>query len=334
MRLITALTVGALAALAATSAFAEAARLRVAKQYGLGYVQLMMMEDAKLIEKHAKAAGLGDVAVEWSTFRSSDVVNDALISGNLDFASLGPTAIVTLWSRTRGSMDVRVASGLNAMAWMLNVRDPRIKSIRDFSDNDRIAVPAVKVSGQATALEIAAAREWGIENYDRLDKLTVSLAHPDATAMMLGGPSEIVANFSSPPYEFIQKKDPRVRTLLTSDDILGGPISFNVLATTKRFRDDNPKLYKAFLDALEEATAAVNADKGAAADVYARMSGDKTPKAEIVAMMNDATSQFTTETLGLGAFTDFMAKVGRVKVAPKDWRTDLLFPEAQARLGK
>src|SRR5688572_19770279 len=107
------LTVAALAAsmLAASlaPAFAEAKTLRVAKQYGLGYIQLMIMEDQKLVEKHAKAAGLGEITVDWSTFRSSDVMNDALISGNLDFASLGPTGIITIWSRTRNNIDIRAA---------------------------------------------------------------------------------------------------------------------------------------------------------------------------------------------------------------------------------
>ena len=45
----------------ATASLAEANVLRAAKQYGIGYLQLMVMEDQKLVEKQAKAAGLGDV---------------------------------------------------------------------------------------------------------------------------------------------------------------------------------------------------------------------------------------------------------------------------------
>lgn len=330
MKALKMLTLLAASLVATGMAHAEATKLRVAKQYGLGYLQLMIMEDQKLVEKHARAAGLGDIQVDWSTFRSSDVMNDALLSGNLDFASLGPTAIVTIWAKTRGNYDVRAASGLNAMAWMLNVRDPNIRSIRDFKETDRIAVPAVKVSGQATALQMAAAKEWGEKNYDRLDKLTVSLSHPDATAAMLGGQSEIIANFSSPPYEFTQLKDPKIRTILTSDDILDGPISFNVMATTGKFRSENPKLYKAFLDALHEATEAVNKDKGWAADIYAKISKDKTPKEEILAMMNHKTSHFTTKVLNLGKFSDFMGKIGAIKKPPVDWQREMLFPEAHA----
>ena len=315
----------------ATSALAEAKTLRVAKQYGLGYIQLMLMEDQKLVEKHAKAAGLGDVTVDWSTFRSSDVMNDALISGNLDFASLGPTGIITIWSRTRNNVDVRAASGLNAMAWTLNVRDPAIKSLKDFTAQHRIAVPAVKVSGQATALQIAAAKEWGDKEFEKLDSLTVSRSHPDATAMMLGGKSEIVANFSSPPFSNVQLKDPNIRALMNSDDILGGPISFNVIATTGKFRNDNPKLYGAFLAALKEATDIVVKDKGAAAEAYLRLTKDRSSKEELVAILDDKTTHITMDVLNLGSFTDFMGKVGRLKNAPADWKKEMLFPEATAR---
>src|SRR5688572_6677885 len=71
-----------LSACASNTVLAEATSLRAAKQYGLGYVQYMIMEDMKLVEKHATTAGLGDIEVTWNTFRSSDVMNDALISGN------------------------------------------------------------------------------------------------------------------------------------------------------------------------------------------------------------------------------------------------------------
>src|SRR6266581_1429946 len=93
--------------LPAPPARADATTLRVAKQFGLGYLQFMIMQDRQLIEKHAKAAGLGDVSVEWATFRSSDVMNDALISGTVDFVCLGIPGIVTIWSKTRGTMDVK-----------------------------------------------------------------------------------------------------------------------------------------------------------------------------------------------------------------------------------
>jgi len=51
------------------TAHAEQSELRVAKQYGLGYLQMMVLEDQKIVEKNARAAGLGDIKVTWATFR-------------------------------------------------------------------------------------------------------------------------------------------------------------------------------------------------------------------------------------------------------------------------
>lgn len=315
----------ALLAAMPSPARAEAKELNVAKQFGLGYLQFIMMDDMKLVEKHAKAAGLGDVKVNWNTFRSSDVMNDALISGTVDFVSLGIPGIATIWAKTKGNMNVKAASGLNVLPLYLNTRNPNVKSIKDFTEKDRIALPAVKVSMQAIMLQMAAAKEFGEANYQKLDSLTVSMAHPDGVAAISSGASEITAHFTSPPFQFRELKNPAIKKLLTSTDILGGKISFNVVATTDKFRTANPKLYGAFLAALQEATDIANKDKRAAAELYLRVTGDKTPIDEMMAMMNDPAIEFTTQPFNTGRMVDFMVKTGSIKVKPADWK-DLFFP--------
>ncbi len=315
-----------------TAAQAEARTLRVAKQYGIGYLQLMTMQEQKLIEKHATAAGLGDLAVDWATFRSSDVMNDALISGTVDFVCLGITGIITIWSKTKDRIGVKAAAALNVAPLYLNVRDPAIASLADFKETHRIAMPAVKVSMQAILLQMAAARAFGEAKYDALDHLAVSMAHPDATAAMLAGSTDVVANFSSPPFQYRQLKDARIHRLLNSTDLVDGGISFNVIATTAKFRNENPQAYGAFLAALREATAFVNADKRRAAEVYLKASGEKTPFADIAEVLNDPQIVFTTKPLNIQSFVDFMAKVGTLKSPPAAWK-EMFFPEALAAAG-
>jgi NitT/TauT family transport system substrate-binding protein len=328
----------AMAALAAAlalpqSAHAEATSLRVAKQFGVAYMQFMIMEDQKMIEKQAKAAGLGDITVEFNQFRSSDVMNDALLSGSVDFVSLGIPGIITIWSKTKGTpIDVKAATGLNVSPLMLMVRDPSIKSIRDFKDNHKIAMPAVKVSMQAIMLQMAAAKEFGDAKFNALDHLTVSMAHPDATAAMLGGPSEIAANFSSAPFQYRQMKNPNIRRILTSTELFDEPLSFNVLATTSKFRRDNPKLYGAFLAALKEATDFINADKRRAAEIYLKITKDRTSVDEIMEVLADPAILYTTKVGGIQAFVSFMAKVGTLRNPPADWK-EMFFPEALAGTG-
>jgi NitT/TauT family transport system substrate-binding protein len=324
----------AVAALAATlivpgQALAEAKVVRVAKQFGVAYMQYMVMQELKLIEKHAKAAGL-DVTTEWATFRSSDVMNDALISGSVDFVSLGIPGIITIWSKTKGtSVEVKGVSGLNVSPLMLMVRDPNIKSIKDFKDHHRIALPAVKVAMQAIMLQMASAKEWGDAKYNALDHLTVSMAHPDATAAMLGGQGEIVANFSSAPFQYRQAKNPNIRRILTSTELFDEPLSFNVIASTSKFRSENPKLYAAFLAALREATDFINADKRKGTEIYLKVSGDKSSVNDIMEVLADPAIIYNTKLGGIGPFVNFMAKVGTLKNPPKDWK-EMFFPEAFA----
>jgi NitT/TauT family transport system substrate-binding protein len=318
----------AAAILVPRGACAEANVVRVAKQFGVGYMQYMVMQELKLIEKHAKAAGL-DITTEWATFRSSDVMNDALISGSVDFVSLGVPGIITIYSKTKGSAnEVKGVMGLNVSPLMLLVRDPAIKSLTDFNDRHRIALPAVKVSNQAIILQMAAAKEFGDAKYAALDHLTVSMSHPDATAAMLGGAAEITANFSSAPFQYRQLKNPNVKRLLNSKDLFADdPMSFNVVAATSKFRTENPKLYAAFVAGMKEATDRINADKRKGAEIYLKVSGEKTPVEEIMEVLADPDIIYNNRVGGIRTFVNFMAKTGTLKNPPADWK-EMFFPEA------
>jgi NitT/TauT family transport system substrate-binding protein len=315
------------------AARAEANVVRVAKQFGVGYMQYMVMQELKLIEKHAKAAGL-DITTEWATFRSSDVMNDALISGSVDFVSLGIPGIITINSKTRGTAnEVKGVMGLNAAPLMLLVRDPAIKSLKDFKDDHRIALPAVKVSNQAIILQMAAAKEFGEAKWSALDHLTVSMSHPDATAAMLGGQSEITANFSSAPFQYRQLKDSKIKRLLSSNELFADdPMSFNVVGATSKFRNENPKLFAAFVAGMKEATDVINADKRKGAEIYLKVSGEKATVNDIMEVLADPDIQYNNRVGGIRKFVEFMSKTGTLKNPPADWR-DMFFPEAGVRAG-
>src|SRR4029077_3794291 len=112
--------------LAMPVARAEMSEINVAQQYGISYLPLMIMEDQKLIEKHAKAAGV-DVKVGWAKFAGGNVMNDALLSNSLQFASGGVGPLVTMWAGTRGNLDVKAVAALDSMPLYLNTRNPNVK---------------------------------------------------------------------------------------------------------------------------------------------------------------------------------------------------------------
>ncbi len=315
----------------ATTARAELAELKVAKQYGISYLPLMLMEDGKVIEKYAKAAGV-DVSVTWATFAGGNVMNDALLSNSLQFASGGVGPLVILWSRTRGNLDVRGVGALNSMPLYLVTRNPDVKTIKDFTDKDRIGMPAVKISVQALALQMAAEQVFGPGQQNRLDPLTVTMAHPDAMQAMLSGQSEVDSHFGSPPYQYQELAKPGMHLVLNNYDVMGGAVTFNVVWTTEKFRSENPKLYDAFVKALDEVQATINRDKRSAAEAYIRISKDKDTVDNILRMMNDPQIVFTTTPQNVMKYADFMAKTGAIKVKPESWK-ELFFPNVHAMPG-
>ena len=313
-------------------ALAEQGELRIAKQYGLGYLTLMVMEDQKLIEKLGKDAGLPELKVTWATFRSSDVMNDALLSNSVDFVCLGITGLATIWARTRGTIDVRAVSGLNALPLQLNTRSATIKGIADFTEKDKIALPAVKVSMQATLLQMWAEKELGAASRNKLDPLTVSMAHPDGMAALISGGGEINNHFTSPPFSQMELDKPGIRKVITSTEILGGPMSFNVLAATGKFYNENPKLVAVFMKALQEATDFINRDKKAAAEIYLRMTNGKQSVEEMVKVLTAPGIEYTLVPRNIVPFVDFSYRAGTIKVKPESWK-DLFFPVAHVWQG-
>lgn len=318
---------------AAFGVHAETGEVRIAQQYGISYLPLMLIEQNRLLEKQAAARGLGDLKITWAKFAGGNVMNDALLSGSLDFAAAGVAPATTLWAKTRGTpQEVRLVSAMNSMPIYLNTRNPNVKTLKDFSDKDKIALPAVKVSIQAVTLQMAAEKAFGEGKHNQLDAYTVSLAHPDAQAALLSGNSEITGHFSSPPFQYQQLEKPGIRTVVNSYDVLGGPATFNVVYSTAKFRDANPKTYQAFLAAFEEATAIINKDKKAAAEFYLKVSKDKDTVKDILAMLNDPQIEYTLTPRNITKYADFLYKIGTIKQKPASWK-DLFFPEVHNLAG-
>jgi NitT/TauT family transport system substrate-binding protein len=319
--------------LAAGSARAELSEVKIARQYGVSYLPLMIMQDQKLLEKHAAQMGIKDLKVSWVEFAGGNVMNDSLLSDSLQIASGGVAPLVLLWSRTKGTpVEVKALSAINSMPLLLNTTNAKVKTVKDFTGQDKIALPAAKVSIQAITLQMAAEKAFGAGNQGQLDKYTVSLAHPDAQQAMMSGNSEVTAHFGSPPFQEQELQKPNVHTVLNSYDVLGGKSSFNLVWCTTRFYQQNPKLTKAFMDALDESEAWINHDKHAAAVAYLRISKEKSTVDEVEKMISSPDVSFTTVPQNTIKYADFMARTGLIKAKPQSWK-DMFFPTVQSLQG-
>ena len=310
---------GLAALVAAVPAQAEG-QLRVAQQFGITYLLLNVAQDQKLIEKHGKQLGV-PITVEWVQLSGGNAVNDALLSGSIDVAGAGVGPLLTIWDRTAGRQNVKGVASLGNFPYYLVSTNPAVKTIADFGDKDRIALPAVTVSVQARILQMAAAKRWGAGEFARLDRLTQTVPHPDAAAAVIAGRTEINGHFATPPFQEQELSgNPKAHIVLSSYDVLGGPSSSTVLYATEKYVKENPKTYRAFIDALAEAAELAAKNPELAADAYLRVTGAKIDRAFLVKVLRNPQFQYKVapqNTLGLA---QFLYQAGAIRKQPASWR--------------
>ena len=313
-------------ALAPAVAQADTGTIRFAQQQSIGYLQFDVIKHQHLLEKRAAELGVPDLKVDWATFSGPDMMNDGLLSGAVDIVAGGVPGLLTIWSRTRGtSQEVRGVSALTQGSSKLNTNNPAIHSIKDLLPTSRITLPAVRVSIQAVVLEMAAAQAFGDANYNKLDGQTITLSPADSSTGLLSGSGGFDCAFTPPPFPDLQLRSPKIHTILDSSDITGDT-SASVLWTSKRFHDANPKLFRALLDSLKEASDFINQHRRDALAYYVEDSRTSLTVDDLEKITTEPHASFGVIPQGVEKFAAFMAKTGAVKAAPASWK-DVFFPE-------
>ena len=316
---------------AALPAHAEG-QIRIAEQYGVVYLLLNIAQDQKLIEKHGKQSGV-DIKVDWIKLSGGAAVNDALLSGSIDIAGAGVGPLLTIWDRTHGRQNVKGVASLGNFPYYLVSTNPKVKTLADFTDKDRIGLPAVGVSVQSRLLQMAVAKQWGDKDFKKLDNLTQTLPHPDAAAALLAGGTEINGHFGSPPFqEQVLAGNPAAHIVLNSYDIQGGPSSSTVLYATEKYRNDNPKTYHAFTAALAEAAQFATANPEKAADIYLKVNKSSVDRNLLLKIFKNPQVQFKVAPENTFSLAQFLNRVGVLKNKPASWR-DYFFDDPTITTG-
>ncbi len=304
----------------------DASVVRIVRQYGLPTLPLMVMEHEKLVERHAAKLGLPALKVEWPVLGGPGAMIDAMLTGDVDFGVVGTPGLATLWDKTVGTeREMRALSTVQLQPFMLTTNNPAVRTIADFTDKDRIALPTAKISAQAIALQMAAAKLWGNDQFERLDPLTLTLPHPEATANVISGKSQVNSHYTVSPFYYYELASPNVHLVLKSNDTLGGPHVNGLLGAAPKYRTSNQTVAQAVFDAQQEANAFIDAHPADAAAIYIELAKETHPMAEMTKMVADPDNHWTTVPKKLMDFVVFMHTVGRLKHMPRSWK-DLFLP--------
>lgn len=317
-------------ALAPLAVRAERGELRMAQGFGVSFLPLLVMKDFKLVEKLAKLKGVLLEKVTWAQFSGGAVMTDALISGNLDIAAGGVTPLIKLWAKTTSNLKIKGIASLGTSPMLLNTTNPAVRTLADFTASDKIALPAVRGSLQAEVLQMACAKQWGIDSYAKLDPLTVSMRHPDAMAALLSG--NVTTHFANSPYQEQELQNAKVRTVLSSTDVLGEPCSVNTLFCSEKFRTENPGLYGAAWSAYREAIDWINQDKKRASEFYVKAESSPLSADLVRKIISAEDYQYSPVPRGTMKYAKFLGDVKTISQQPATWK-DLFFPEVHALQG-
>ena len=262
---------GAIAALAISTAEtplrAEVTTIRIGETFGLTHLPSYIMVNEKLIEKEAQALGLGPITVELKQVSNGNVVADLMLSGNVEVAMSGVVPFLALWDKVPASRQIKGIAALSDANVFLMTADARIQSIKDYGSRDRIAMTDVKTTTWAILLQMAAEKQFGWEERDKFEPISVPMANGEATAAMLSARTEVLSHMTMLPFSAAERETGKIRAILNSKDILGGPYTATMAFTTQKFHDENPKIYRAIAAAYEKAAIFINENTEKAAEI-------------------------------------------------------------------
>ena len=303
----------------------QKSEISITRQPGILYLPSHVMEKQQLIEKEAARLGVPNLKVTWASLSGGGAQTDALLAGNVDIVNTGVGNLLLLWDRTKGGVKGIVAN--SALPLTLITRNPAIRTLKDYTGNDRIAVPTLKVSTQAILLQMAAEKTFGPDQTTKLDANTVQLGHPDAAIMMANPQGEVTSHFAAPPYSYFELKNVKcAHVVLSSPDIIGGPLTQSQFFTTTKFADANPKIVAAIKAATFVAIDFIKSNTPAAVDIYREITKDKMSADEILDMLKQpGMMEWIAAPQGTMKFAAHLHKVGTLKTMPKAW-TDYYLP--------
>ena len=290
------------------------------QQRGLLYLPVDEMVSGGILQQEATKLGLGKVEATVSTLSGPAPVMDALLSGSADYGTAALPSLLTFWDKTHGTRnEVRAVGTVSNGAMVLYTINPNVKTIADFTEQDRIAVPSVRISFNAMMLEMAAEKIWNDPHH--LDHLTVGLGHSDAVAALSAGygRATITAHIGVQPFTSRGLKLPGAHVSRIVARCLADR-SRKSRCWPRNRRKRRIRLFKAVADALDESIRVANADKRAAAILWKKAQNAPESVDDLVALLDDPGFEFTSEPHRIAYFAAFLNRIGSMKTKVTDWK--------------
>ena len=301
---------------------AETNEVRIASTFGLAQLPGRIAYQEGFIKKRAAALGIKDLKVTYQQVASGVVVSTLLLADRADIGVGGNVPLFHLWEKTKGKIKGVMAFSQGNM--VLVSCDPRIKSIKDYTANDRIAMTGIKTTTYAMILQMQAAKAFGWDKRTKLDDITLSMSNPDATAAILTCRTPTKSHMTILPHStFELKTNKQAHVVFSSKDFMGHPYTFVAAFAKTDFKAKNPTVYKAVVQGLGDAIKFIQKNPEKAVAIYTKAEPTMGKKVDLVSLIKGETADqfsYTEAPNSTKAFIDFMNKAGMMHTPIKSWK--------------
>lgn len=291
-----------------SAAQAEVKEVTVASTIGLAQFPGRVVYELHLIEKRAESLGVPDLKVSFQEVTSGNVVSQLVLAGRANVGISGNVPMFYLWDKTNGR--IKGMTALSQGGMFLVTCDPRLKSLHDYSDNDRIAMTGLKTTTYAMLLQMEAAKEFGWNNRNRFDKISVAMADPEGMGAILSCKTNVKTQMTILPQSTLELASSKDHVVFSSEQLLGHSYTFNVAFATTEFKRDNPKVYEAIVEAFGDAIKFVKDNPEKAAYMYVKdepFIGTRETAVKLIKGETPDHFSYTQVPKSTKAFMDFMS---------------------------
>lgn len=274
--------------------------LVIAVQPDLGYSPLYIVEQEGWLKQ-----AMPGVSVTWDSLNSGSAMETGMISGSIGVGAGGIAPFVLGWSSGVGW---KLLSSLGETDLWLVVK-PSIKSFKDITPSDRIAVVA-PTSIQAIILKKAAQKYLG--NPSALDQNLTILSHPVAEQAFVSG--SVQGALDAPPFQ--QEEVAAGGHVLLKSYQLFGPSTFNSAFVLSSYYNSHKAEMQILYAQIKRAVNLLNTDPTKAATIISAYEHGTLSAAAAKADITSSTEHWTVTPHGYLAYAKFMKSIGLIHTAP------------------
>lgn len=276
----------------------EKTTLNIAQQFGIAYAPLNIMEELGMLEEK-----LPGIEINWKQFGGPTAIREAMLSGEVDFGFMGIAPVMIGYDN---GMKWRYATGISANQVALVTDKEGVTSLKDFTAQDRIAILSPGCT-QHMLLCMLCKQQLG--DYMAMDQQLVSMSHPDAMNALLSN-TEVHAHFATPPYLQEELKN-GMHIVADGEDIAGAQFTFISGVAMEKFYEEQPELYAAFIETLNEAIDYINAHTDEAIQILAPLYGIS--EEELREQMSYGGTIYSSDLCGVEPIKEAMYDMGFLK---------------------